>query len=172
MMDLDEVKNYLFNEYKLCSYRKSRFERNDNEVDSTYETGRCDALWEIMKFIHQVDSKKMEEIYDKYFDPYYRFDPGQNVEYPLYKGRRVELLEDVVYEPIEDAIINLGEDEDDLLAEGFKNKDGYLIIPAGTIMTYMGTGETPGSWPEFKLRMKYTDYDVDFAGSPFDIKLI
>ena len=174
MMDLDEVKRYLFNEYKVYSHRKEHFDRNDNEIDSTYESGRMDVVWSTLCFIYQVDSKEMEKIYEEHFNPCFVFDPsaGYENEDVLLKGRFVELLEDVNYCPLEDAILDWEESEESLLDDGFKIEDGDVIIPKGTIMKYMGTGTTPGSWPEFKLRMKYTDYDVDFAGDPFKIKLL
>ena len=173
-MDLDEVKNYLFTEYKLCSRRKDHFDRNDDEVDSTYESGRCEAIWNALCFVYQVDSDDMEKIYEEHFNPCFEFDPckGSEEDEELIKGRFVELLDDIDYCPLGDAILNWEESEESLIDDGFKIEDGEVIIPKGTIMKYMGTGDAPGSWPEFKLRMKYTDYDVDFAGDPFHIKLL
>ena len=139
MVDIDEVKAYLFNEYEFAKKNREHYLANDNEVDADYETAKMDTLWEALAFVHEVSTHEMEEVYDKHKNPVYDFDPQSN-KFPIVLGQTVELAEDVLYSPLADAILNFDKTRDELIQEGFKvipdGKTHDLYIPKGIVMTF------------------------------------
>ena len=177
MVDIDEVKAYLFNEFELAKKNREHYLANDDEVDADYEAAKMDTLWDALAFVHEVSTHEMEEVYNQHKNPVYDFDPQSKYnEFPIIVGQIVELTEDVLYSPLTDAILNFDKTKEELIEEGFKvvpdGKDNNLYIPKGTVMTFTECDAVHGGWPTFKLRMKYKDYEVDFAGEPFKIKIV
>ena len=64
-VDIIDMKDYLINEYRFATKRKEQFDKNDDEVDSNYEAGKMEALWDAMSFlfgvnIHNVSTLKLQ----------------------------------------------------------------------------------------------------------------
>lgn len=170
-VDIIDMKEYLINEYRFATKRKEQFDKNDDEVDSNYESGKMEALWDAMSFLFGVNIHEMEKIYDEEINPTYDFDPGEDpVKWPIVPGSKVELQTDIYYDDVEDWMLNNECGKEAILAEGFLIKDKEVVIPKGTVMTFKGVEKDASGWPTFIIRGKVNDYELDFAGDSFKVK--
>lgn len=173
MMDIDEVKAYLVNEYEAAKKRKEHYDKNDDQVDSDWEAGHMEALWSALAFVYEVSVVEMEKVYEEILHPVVEFDPGESpYKWPIVPGNKVELQTDIYYNDVEDWMLDNECGKEAILAEGFLIKDDEVVIPKGTIMTFKGAERDASGWPTFIIRGKVNDYELDFAGDPFKIKLI
>lgn len=176
MIDLEEVKTKLVQDYRQLWINKHRFELNDDEVDMEDCNSKMSYIVELLMFISGWSREAVGESLASHINYIIDFDPeGNPKEWDLNKFDYVELQEDVLYEPLSDFGFNHNTNKSQLEREGFKivpydNGTLWVIIPKGTIMRF--DGPDCNGWPEFTLRMKFIDFHLEFAGNSFKVKLI
>ena len=169
-VELFEVKEKLFQDYKFLNKNRIHFLKNDDEVDADECAHKMEYICDMLRFITGKGGEDLNQELEAFIDGYELFDP-ENEEEPMPKGTIIELGEDLEYGDVEDLIDcqDCLESEQDFIKEGFTVTKGKLIIPKGTIMVRANSED---GWPNFDLRMKYHDVNFDFAGKPFKIKTI
>ena len=177
MIDLEEVKTKLVQDYRQLWINKHRFELNDDEVDVEDCNSKLGYIVELLMFITGWSREAVWESLASHINYHITFDPQDDPKkWDLNKFDYVEVVENIPYCSVDDFPFNDGTNKYSLEKEGFiigrnpEDNDDCVWIPAGTIMRF--DGADCNGWPVFTLRMKFHDIELDFAGNPFKLKLI
>ena len=174
MIDLEEVKTKMVNDYRRLWINKHRFELNDDEVDVEDCNSKMGYIVELMMFITGWSREAVGESLASHINYQIEFDPQTDPhEWELNKFDYVEAIEDMPYCPINDfpydGNVSL-ERNGFIIKPNEEDKEDWVWIPAGTIMRF--DGPDCNGWANFTLRMKFEDIQLDFAGDPFKVRLI
>lgn len=176
MVDLEELKTKMIEDYRRLWGNKHRFELNDDEVDVNDCISKMEYIFETLMFITGESREVVGATLASHINYVIEFEPDGDPQYwDLNKFDYVEVVEDILYSPLKDFCYNNNTTESQLKREGFiicpyDNGTMYVIIPKGTVMRF--NGADANGWPTFTLRMKFDDYELDFAGDIIKLKLI
>ena len=177
MIDLEEVRTKLVQDYRQLWINKHRFELNDDEVDMEDCNSKMGYIVELLMFITGWSREAVGESLASHINYQITFDPqGDPKKWDLNKFDYVEAVENIPYCPVDDFPFDDGTDDYSLERDGFildsdpESGEMMVWIPAGTIMRF--DGPDCNGWAEFTLRMKLHDIQLDFAGDPFKVKLV
>jgi len=178
MIDLEEIRTKLVQDYRQLWINKHRFELNDDEVDMEDCNSKLGYIVELLMFITGWSREAVGESLASHINYQIILDPQDNPkEWDLNKFDYVEAVENIPYCSVDDFPFDDGQDDYSLEREGFiidhnpgNEKEDWVYIPAGTIMRF--DGADCNGWPEFTLRMKFNNIQLDFAGDPFKVKLV
>ena len=174
MMDIEEIKTKLVQDYRILWINKHKFELNDDEVDMEDCLSKMSYIVEMLMFITGWSREAVGESLASHINYIIEFNPQEKPEnLVLSKFDYVELEQDVWYNDLTSVLEDWETSEEFLIRDGFKiveDKSKWVIIPKGTIMIFHGPD--CNGWPEFEVRMKLKSYDLTFAGDPFKVKLI
>ena len=171
MIDVEEIKTKLVQDYRRLWINKHKFELNDAEVDVEDCLSKMEYIVDTLIFITGWSRDQVGEALASHISYIIDFDPQTNSKtWDLSKFDYVELQEDLPYGPLVDFADDQDCTEEYLVRNGFIIENNWVSIPAGTIMRFEGSD--CNGWPEFSVRMKLEDFTLTFAGSPFKLKLI
>ena len=174
-MDVNEIRTKLVQDYRRIWINKHRYELNDDEVDVEDCNSKLGYIVDMLMFITGWSREAVGESLASHLNYQIKFDPQMEPEkWDLNKFDFVETVDDIYYNDLATILEDWETTEDQLKRDGFKIEDngkGYwVLIPAGTIMRF--DGPDCNCWPTFTLRMRTQDYELDFAGDPFKVKLL
>lgn len=174
MIDVEEIRTKLVQDYRRLWINKHKYELNDDEVDMEDCLSKMEYIVEMLMFITGWSREAVGESLASHINYIFEFDPSSNHKnWDLKKFDCVELQQDVWYNDLSTASEDWETTEGLLIRDGFKiieDKSKWVIIPKGTIMIFIGPD--CNGWAEFEVRMKTKSYDLTFAGDPFKVKLI
>lgn len=174
MMDVEEIKTKLVQDYRRLWVNKHRFELKDDEVDMNDCDSRMGYIVEMLMFITGWSREAVGESLASHINYTISFNPQDKPkDWELTKFDYVELQQDVYYNDLVTTLEDWETSEEFLVKDGFKIvgvEARWVVIPKGTIMVFHGPD--CNGWPEFEVRMKLKSYDLTFAGDPFRVKLI
>jgi len=174
MVDVEEIKTKLVQDYRRLWINKHKFELNDDEVDVEDCVSQMGYIVEMLMFITGWSRTAVGESLASHLNYVFEFDPQAKAEaWDLNKFDCVELKQDIWYNDLVTAMEDWETTEDLLIRDGFKiveDKSKWVVIPEGTVMIFHGPD--CNGWPEFDVRMRTQSYFLTFAGDPFKVKLI
>lgn len=177
MIDVEEIRTKLVQDYRSLWIDKHKYEINDDEVNINNCSSKMNYIVEILMFITGWSREAAGESLASHLNYIITFNPQNKPEnWELDKFDSVELKQDIYYNDLATMLEDWETTEQNLIREGFKivedesYKAKWVVIPEGTIMTFQEAD--CNGWPEFEVRMRITSYYLTFAGDPFKVKLI
>ncbi len=176
MVDVEEIKTKLVQDYRQLWINKHKFELIDDEVDIEDCNSKMGYIVQMLMFITGWTREAVGESLASHLSYIITFDPQDKPKnWDLVKFDYVEVVEDTPYSYLEDFPFDgcrSIEQEGFIIQPNSKERDGkdWVWIPKGTVMRF--DGPDCNGWPTFTLRMRYSDIELDFAGEPFKVNLI
>lgn len=166
----EDIVEYLINDYILHYKNYHHHQDNDNEVDATYESAKCDYIFDLLKTITGGTPTDVADMIDDKMEGCLLFNPLDNpYTYGLRVGTKVCVCQDILYSDYNSFCSMFDEDDlNFLLQEAVEVAGDNVYIPKGTYMIFKGRGEDAGGWPVFELK----GFDLDFGGDPIKIKVV
>lgn len=169
----EDIVEYLVDSYCLHWKKYHEYQRNDNDVDSSYESAQLDYIFDLLKTITGGSPTDVADMIDEQLEGIITFDPQDNPELlKPYLGKSFYAAQDIYYCSYSDLLSTYDEDDATFLlqevfgVDQFENED-RVYIPKGTKMTLISTGQNDASgWPVFEIH----GFEFDFAGDAFKLK--
>ena len=169
----EDIVEYLVDSYCLHWEKYHKYQRNDNDVDSSYESAQLDYIFNLLQTITGGSPTDVADMIDEQLEGIITFDPQDNPELlKHYLGKSFYAAQDIYYCSIRDLEGLFDEEYIDILAEEVFDINSYtneVSIVKGTKMTLISAGaDSPSGWPTFEVH----GFEFDFAGDPFKLKPI